>query len=51
MLSFSFKSLAIPEVVPVAPKVFSDDRGYFLESFKSSDFSSNNSPYFKDLDM
>ena len=40
-MPFSFKSLSIPEVILVEPKVFSDDRGYFLESFKSSDFSLN----------
>ena len=43
-MSFSFKSLAIPEVILVEPKVFSDDRGYFLESFKISDFLLNHIP-------
>lgn len=43
-MPFSFKSLTIPEVILVEPKVFSDDRGYFLESFKSSDFLSHHVP-------
>lgn len=43
-MPFSFKSLSIPEVILVEPKVYPDDRGYFLESFKSSDFLLNNIP-------
>jgi len=43
-MAFSFKSLSIPEVILVEPKVFSDDRGYFLESFKSSEFLLNHIP-------
>ena len=41
-MPFSFKLLSIPEVILIEPKVFLDDRGYFLETFKSSDFLSNN---------
>src|SRR5690625_650692 len=33
-----FKPLAIPEVVLVEPKVFSDGRGFFMETFRQSDF-------------
>jgi len=36
---FQFKRLDIPEVVLIEPKVFSDDRGFFLETYKYSDFS------------
>jgi len=43
-MPFSFKSLSIPEVILVEPKLFSDGRGYFLESFKASDFLLNNIP-------
>ncbi|MGI0055802.1 MAG: dTDP-4-dehydrorhamnose 3,5-epimerase [Nitrosarchaeum sp.] len=40
-MSFTFKKLDIPEVILVETKAFSDDRGYFLESFKESVFTSN----------
>ncbi|NPA52868.1 MAG: dTDP-4-dehydrorhamnose 3,5-epimerase [Aquificae bacterium] len=37
-MPFEFERLDIPEVVLIKPKVFSDDRGFFLESYKKSDF-------------
>ena len=37
-MPFSFKSLAIAEVILVEPKIFPDERGFFFESFKASDF-------------
>jgi len=40
-MPFSFKKLSIPEVILVEPKVFPDDRGFFLESFKESTFQEN----------
>ena len=40
-MSFSFSSLGIPDVMLVIPKYYSDERGYFLESFKESEFSAN----------
>jgi dTDP-4-dehydrorhamnose 3,5-epimerase len=43
-MPFSFKSLAIPDVVLVQPKVFPDERGFFIESFKTSDFEHANLP-------
>jgi len=43
-MPFSFKSLSIPEVILMEPRVFFDDRGYFLENFKSSDFILNHMP-------
>lgn len=43
-MPFSFKSLSIPGVILIEPKIFPDERGYFLESFKSSDFLFNNIP-------
>jgi len=38
---FSFSSLEIPDVILVTPKYYSDERGYFYESFKESEFSAN----------
>ena len=43
-MPFLFKKLDIPDVILIEPKVFFDDRGYFLETFKFSDFLSNNIP-------
>ena len=40
-MSFTFKRLSIPDVILVEPSLFSDDRGFFFESFKESDFFSN----------
>ena len=37
-MPFSFKRLEIPDVVLIEPKAFNDDRGYFMESYKRSDF-------------
>lgn len=36
-----FKRLQIPEVILIEPQLVSDKRGYFLESFKESDFATN----------
>jgi dTDP-4-dehydrorhamnose 3,5-epimerase len=43
-MPFLFKLLSIPEVILIEPKIFTDNRGYFLESFKSSDFLLNKIP-------
>ncbi|MCF8053883.1 MAG: dTDP-4-dehydrorhamnose 3,5-epimerase [Deltaproteobacteria bacterium] len=37
-MPFSFQPLDIPEVIVITPKIFPDERGYFKESFKGSDF-------------
>ena len=37
-MPFTFKRLSISDVILVQPKSFSDARGFFLESFKESDF-------------
>ena len=37
-MPFSFKKLEIPELVLIEPKVFPDDRGVFMETYKYSDF-------------
>jgi len=43
-MPFSFAPLSIPEVILVEPKIFPDDRGFFFETFKSSDFEQANLP-------
>jgi dTDP-4-dehydrorhamnose 3,5-epimerase len=40
-MPFTFKKLDIPEVILAEAKAFSDERGYFLESFKESSFVNN----------
>ena len=40
-MPFTFKRLNIPDVILIEPQSFSDDRGFFFESFKESDFFSN----------
>ena len=37
-MPFIFKKLSIPEVVLIEPKVFRDGRGFFMETYKYSDF-------------
>ncbi|MBN1260968.1 MAG: dTDP-4-dehydrorhamnose 3,5-epimerase [Anaerolineae bacterium] len=34
----TFKRLDVPEIVLVEPRIFNDDRGFFLESYKHSQF-------------
>jgi len=40
-MPFTFKKLNIPEIILIEAKSFSDDRGFFLESFKESVFIEN----------
>jgi dTDP-4-dehydrorhamnose 3,5-epimerase len=35
---FTFKRMSIPEVILVEPKAFNDERGYFVEIYKESNF-------------
>lgn len=37
-MPFIFKKLEIPEVILIEPKVFEDERGFFMETYKRSDF-------------
>lgn len=37
-MPFTFTQLEIPEVVLIEPRVFGDDRGFFLETYKQSAF-------------
>lgn len=41
---FTFRKLDIPDVILVEPRVFPDDRGFFLELYKHSDFLSSGIP-------
>jgi len=38
-MPFNFRELEIPGVVLIEPQTFSDERGYFAETYKYSDFS------------
>lgn len=40
-MPFNFTQLAIPDVILVEPKVFTDDRGFFTETYKASEFKAN----------
>lgn len=40
-MPFSFVKTPLTGVVIVEPRVFNDERGFFLESYKKSDFSDN----------
>ena len=37
-MPFNFEPLELPEVMHITPRIFPDPRGYFLETFKESDF-------------
>ena len=43
-MPFKFTSLEIPDVILIEPKIFTDGRGCFMESFKASDFQKANLP-------
>ena len=40
-MPFSFTRTRIPEVILIEPRVFSDDRGFFTETYKLSEFSAH----------
>lgn len=40
-MPFKFSRLEIPDVVLVEPSVFPDERGFFMETYKLSDFSAH----------
>jgi dTDP-4-dehydrorhamnose 3,5-epimerase len=40
-MPFLFKRLAVPDIILIEPKKFPDDRGFFMETYKHSDFASN----------
>ena len=37
-MPFSFKRLEIPDLVLIEPKVFEDERGFFMETYREGDF-------------
>lgn len=37
-MPFEFKRLEIPDVILIKPRVFEDERGFFMETYKKSDF-------------
>jgi len=37
-MPFQFRRMEVPDVVLVEPLVFEDERGFFMETFKASDF-------------
>jgi len=37
-MGFSFKHMEIKDVVIIEPQVFKDDRGFFMETYKKSEF-------------
>lgn len=41
LMAFKFKRLEIPDVILVETKAHSDERGFFMESFKESVFNTN----------
>lgn len=40
-MPFEFERQSIPAVILVKPKVFGDNRGFFMETYKKSDFTQN----------
>lgn len=40
-MPFEFKKLDIPEIILVKPKIFADERGFFLETYKYTEFKEN----------
>jgi len=40
-MAFEFEELELEGVILVKPKVFSDDRGFFMETYKKSEFAQN----------
>jgi dTDP-4-dehydrorhamnose 3,5-epimerase len=44
-MPFQFERLEIPDIILVTAKHFVDDRGFFLESYKQSEFADNGIPW------
>ena len=45
-MPFQFLPLAIPDVIMVEPRVFTDERGFFMETYKRSEFAAHGIPDF-----
>ena len=37
-MPFEFKKMQIPDVILIKPKIFEDERGFFMETYKKEDF-------------
>ena len=37
-MPFEFQKFDIPDLILITPKVFEDERGFFMETYKQSDF-------------
>lgn len=37
-MPFNFRQLEIPDIILIEPKIFKDERGFFMETYKHSDF-------------
>lgn len=46
-MALDYKRLRIPDLILIQPKVLSDERGFFVEKYKQSDFSELDIPLFK----
>jgi len=46
-MSLNYKKLEIPDLILIKPKIFNDERGFFLEKYKQSDFEELGIPIFK----
>jgi dTDP-4-dehydrorhamnose 3,5-epimerase len=44
-MPFSFQSLEIPDVILIEAKAFVDERGFFMETYKKSDFEEHGIPH------
>jgi len=44
-MPFSFQKLEIPDVILITAKAFPDDRGFFMETYKQSDFEQHGIPW------
>jgi dTDP-4-dehydrorhamnose 3,5-epimerase len=40
-MPFTFRKLDIPDLILIEPRIFDDERGFFAETYKSSDFKKN----------
>jgi dTDP-4-dehydrorhamnose 3,5-epimerase len=40
-MTFKFEKLSIPDIILIEPQIFLDERGFFFESFKESEFIEN----------
>jgi len=44
-MPFSFRKLQIPDLILIEPKIFYDDRGFFMEVYKATEFEINGIRY------